>query len=86
MEKNLYIHLIRKEAKHVRKGCVYNLYAAGSSRGWETYAVVAALAFMVVHALMSCFAGRGGTSQLQPDGVPTQTKQQGSSGHQPFGV
>uniref|UniRef100_A0A0A9B213 PGG domain-containing protein n=1 Tax=Arundo donax TaxID=35708 RepID=A0A0A9B213_ARUDO len=65
-------------------------HAAGSSRGWETSGyvvalIIAALAYVAVHAIMSFFGRRGRTSSshLQPDDVP-QLK--GSVGNQPHGV
>ncbi|KAL6653702.1 hypothetical protein ACP70R_008626 [Stipagrostis hirtigluma subsp. patula] len=66
-------------------------HAAGSSRGWETSGyivamIVAALAYLFVHTIMSCYGRRKGASgSSQPEGVPPQlTKEPGSIGRQPL--
>ncbi|XP_066332116.1 uncharacterized protein [Miscanthus floridulus] len=80
---------------------VFNLFgllgahAAGSSRGWETSGyivamIVAALAFVFVHALTSCFGrtrGPRSSSHLPTGDVPPQLKEPGSIGRrQPLEV
>ncbi|KAL6654650.1 hypothetical protein ACP70R_008115 [Stipagrostis hirtigluma subsp. patula] len=67
-------------------------HAAGSSRGWETSGyivamIVAAVAFVFVHTLTSCFCRKkGSSSHLQPGDVPPQLKEPGSTGRQPLEV
>jgi hypothetical protein len=70
-------------------------HAAGSSRGWETSGyivamIVAALAFVFVHVLTSCFGrtrGPRSSSHLPAGDVPPQLKEPGSIGRrQPLEV
>ncbi|KAL6908178.1 hypothetical protein ACP4OV_002348 [Aristida adscensionis] len=66
-------------------------HAAGSSRGWETSGYVvamiaAALAFVAVHAVMSCFGGKGGGRRSPSSHPQHELKEAGSAGRQPLEV